>query len=578
MLVSSWEAAMRAGNIGIVAVALLCAPESMAQTPAGSAVAAQCLALARASGLEVLPEFDGIDYSLAEAGQLCIDFAEGYVAPNISRQFAMIGIEALDRSGDGFAHVEGLRRVASLATTTNPGALLEEAVNIQASLGFDDIALRFARAEAAEAYEQANNGASSRRLMGQVESAAQAAAVEASNARGRRQCGAGDENGTQRQVTVLFGTNRQVRGAGDMLGDYRGGHGPRLRYGEAVVSVPRMPTRDDLPRQYDRDYVRPITVTAITPHANQSGFRTALQRQVCNERREALVFIHGYNTSFEGSLRAAANLASVLELDGAAVVYSWPSRGALWGYPLDGDVATNDENVAELTSILRDVATQQGVQRVYVVAHSMGNRLLVRALQRMRSMEPPNARRHLFTEIVFASPDVAQDYFRTSVEDASRLAGRLTLYASNDDRALVVSRFLHLGGLRAGQTGANILVNGLDTIDTSAAMSSGYEHDDFVGPARDDLRGLLWFSLTPQQRCLLSRQDIPGYPAPMWRFQQQASCNAAPFRIALSYLRRANNNYAEADRLLAASIHTRPPGARPDYQAARTIITRLASQ
>ena len=45
-----------------------------------------------------------------------------------------------------------------------------------------------------------------------------------------------------------------------------------------------------------------------------------------SDRKEALVFVHGYNTSFADALIRTAQLKVDLEIDGAAVVYSWPSR------------------------------------------------------------------------------------------------------------------------------------------------------------------------------------------------------------------------------------------------------------
>jgi hypothetical protein len=230
--------------------------------------------------------------------------------------------------------------------------------------------------------------------------------------------------------------------------------------------------------------------------------------------------------------------------------------------------------VAALNAVLRDVATMEGVSRVYVVAHSMGNRLLVRALEEMASMrlQMPSGRNRLFTEIVFASPDVGRNLFEQKVAAAQGLAGRLTLYASNDDRALHFSWLLHRGEERAGQARAEVLLHGLDTVDTSAAQSSGFEHDDFVGPARDDLRGLLWFSMPTQQRCLLTQRHIAGNPVPMWRFAPPTQCGATPFRIALSYLRRHDNDFARAQQDLAVTTASRPAATRPDYEAARRLM------
>ena len=43
----------------------------------------------------------------------------------------------------------------------------------------------------------------------------------------------------------------------------------------------------------------------------------------------ALVFVHGFNTSFEHALYRTAQIAYNIKFDGAPFLYSWPSKGAL---------------------------------------------------------------------------------------------------------------------------------------------------------------------------------------------------------------------------------------------------------
>ena len=88
--------------------------------------------------------------------------------------------------------------------------------------------------------------------------------------------------------------------------------------------------------------------------------------------QEALVFIHGYNVSFENAVKRTAQIAYDLQFPGAPVCYSWPSRGGLADY-------TRDENQAEWTVVhlhtfLQELVQQSGAKSVHLIAHSMGNR------------------------------------------------------------------------------------------------------------------------------------------------------------------------------------------------------------
>jgi esterase/lipase superfamily enzyme len=560
---------MRGVYLVTALAALTLAPHGAAQTPPSSP-AAQCLSLARGSGYAVEAEYNRVEYTLVEAGVLCLDLAEEVAAASVKRQLAERGVRALRDSGDRWMLAQGLRRAVPFATRNQATQMLNEAEGIHIDLvGTNDPSLRYVRSE----MMTYAGGATARRLEGQVQAAAATAQREAADVRSGRM----NDTGTLNRVRVLFATNRQVSGSGALATDYSGRHSDQTRYGDAVVTVERTETANGLPRRYS-DQPRPITVTDINPIRDQAVFRTTLAAAAAAPRREALVFIHGYNTSMEGGLRAAANLAHVLEIEGAVLLYSWPSRGTLLGYATDGRIATNEASIGVLESVLTDVS-RSGATQIYIVAHSMGNRLLVGALERARGLSPQGGENAVFDEIVFASPDVDADDFMASVGAAQRLAGRLTLYASTEDRALRISRWLHLGdGYRAGQVEANVLLSGLDTINTSAAVSSGYQHDDFVGPARDDLRGLLWFSLTPAQRCVLSSQPIAGLPAPRWNFAAtQNRCAATPFRIALSYLRQHNRDYAAARTALIADTAHQTGSDRADYQAAQAVMAGLAS-
>src|SRR5262249_3619409 len=87
-------------------------------------------------------------------------------------------------------------------------------------------------------------------------------------------------------------------------------------------------------------------------------FQNVSKHVTNSERREAFVFIHGYNVSFEDAARRTAQLASDLQFQGAPIFYSWPSRARWWRY------AADETNVAwcvpQLETFLGNIASRAG--------------------------------------------------------------------------------------------------------------------------------------------------------------------------------------------------------------------------
>ena len=167
-------------------------------------------------------------------------------------------------------------------------------------------------------------------------------------------------------------------------------------------------------------------------------------------KQEAFVFVHGYNTRFESAARQAGQLAFDLEIDrdfaGLPMLYSWPSQGTLEAYLLDYDIslaATQAFN--HFLDLLKDSA---GLSRIHIIAHSMGNWLVANAL-RERSLRGGTER--LLEQLVLAAPDIPADGFRERfLKTLPQLARRVTLYVSDNDKALRASARFRTGIPRAG--------------------------------------------------------------------------------------------------------------------------------
>ncbi len=183
--------------------------------------------------------------------------------------------------------------------------------------------------------------------------------------------------------------------------------------------------------------------------------------------KKILFGVHGFNTSFEGLAWRALQLGSDLNYDGAIVGWSWPSEGSAFGYAYDED--SNAWSEPHFVEFLSAVAAAGPEMQLDFIAHSMGGRILLQALR-----ELAQARSQIrIGAAVFAAPDVAQDVFREQIRIARKIGVIRTLYASEYDRAILISQSYH-GAPRAGSGGASILVvNGVESVD---ARLSGHSY------------------------------------------------------------------------------------------------------
>jgi esterase/lipase superfamily enzyme len=339
-------------------------------------------------------------------------------------------------------------------------------------------------------------------------------------------------------VEIFYATHRKPTGAEEPSAFYGGERGP-LVFGKAYVSVPRDRKTGSIPRpdiwrmEFRPDPNKHVILTGVKPLAGHDEFFSEVSKRVAaSGRKEVFVFIHGFNTSFDGGAVRTAQLAADLNIDGAPILYSWPSKASMLAYGADEKEPEVDSQIADLAQFLADVARQTGAARVHLIAHSMGNRFLVRALTKL-SERPPETRPQ-FDEVVMAAPDVGIDDFNRHWAELRPMGKRFTLYASRRDKALLISSEIH-GMQRLGDAHKVVVVDGLQTVDTTAASEGLLGHTDFAGSALDDFRGVIWYSLAPAKRCVL-QTDTSG-ASPYWVFAGPMACSEGDFRESLSLVR-----------------------------------------
>jgi esterase/lipase superfamily enzyme len=266
---------------------------------------------------------------------------------------------------------------------------------------------------------------------------------------------------------VWFGTNRKPAADGATFTQAR--HSQITR-GRAEVFIPeahrfgetgssfwqklrRLDLRDDSLR------LQRVTVQ------DRDAWLSEIQRSMADAKAggdtaHALFFLHGFNVTFEEAAIRAAQIGCDLKVTGATAFFSWPSRGSVAAYP--ADEATIEASERAITDFLVDFAANCGAEKVHVIAHSMGNRGLLRALQRIAANAETRGRVK-FGQIFLAAPDVDRDLFLDLARLYPEHSERTTLYTSDADLPVHLSSRLH-DAPRAGYFVPYTVAPGVDTI------------------------------------------------------------------------------------------------------------------
>ncbi|MCA9165539.1 MAG: alpha/beta fold hydrolase, partial [Planctomycetales bacterium] len=246
------------------------------------------------------------------------------------------------------------------------------------------------------------------------------------------------------------------------------------------------------------------------------------QRVAASDKKDAFVFVHGYNVTFGDAIKRTAQLWVDLEFRGAPLSFTWPSQGELKDYLAD---STNAEVAAfQLAKFLKLVDKESGAERIHLIAHSMGNDVLTRALREMKTdLAQPDCH---FREILLAAPDVDAQLFQLIVPAIRNDVQHITLYASNNDRALKESyRFRKYP--RAGLAGDDLVViEGVDTIDVSNLGADYLGHSTFGEnlTAVNDIGELFKHGTRPPRSGMIQevkvvQRDGKNVELPYWLFE-----------------------------------------------------------
>ena len=298
-----------------------------------------------------------------------------------------------------------------------------------------------------------------------------------------------------RMIDILYATDR-AQDKEDVLQNFTGGRSPKMSFGVVGVRVPERHVEGRVERPWHfslwtidigrREFPGNDFLINRIVSLPEDKFVDALRD---THRDTAVIFVHGYNNSFNDSAYRFAQIIWDAQLfDVAPIMYSWPSINQMFYYEYDRNSAVLSAN--SFLDVLRLVQIDGGIKKIHIIAHSMGNLLLTEAIAKSSLIFGP------FSELVFAAPDVERDVFVKRLPKIREVARGLTLYASAADRPLGLMGLL--GKIpRAGDVtsdGPTVIEKGIDTIDVTEVGQDLFalNHSTFASnPVIEDLARLI---------------------------------------------------------------------------------------
>ena len=249
-------------------------------------------------------------------------------------------------------------------------------------------------------------------------------------------------------VDLLVATTRAPDSNPAVL--FSGERGTGLALSAVTVSIPPDGKREvgqvQWPKKLPSDPMKTFTTVSVAPMLSAAQAKDWGRSHLTKSRR-VMVFVHGFNNRYEDAVYRFAQIVHDSGADVAPVIFTWPSRASIFDYNYDKE-STNYSRDA-LEELLRTVARDPSVSDVTVMAHSMGTWLAMESLRQMAIRDGKVASK--IRNVILAAPDLDVDVFGRQIAEIGKTNPKFTIFTSQDDRALLVSRRISGNVDRLGQ-------------------------------------------------------------------------------------------------------------------------------
>jgi len=289
---------------------------------------------------------------------------------------------------------------------------------------------------------------------------------------------------------VFFATTRGIDPKTQRYSSMRS----ELSFGHSLVTIPaahkfgavEQPTIWKL--EYSENPTRHVVI-ATRDALNEGALEVSIRERMSNPSTDILLFTHGFNSSFDDSVRRLAQLTYDLDQNTVPLLFSWPSRNSVTGYL--SDVESARQSAQSLAELLAKLVSEGYGGRIHIIGQGLGAHVAIRALEAMRLDE--DIKTNLVKEMVLVAPDIDESVFRHSIKSLSQMVRRITCYVSTKDSALQIAS-MQRASKSVVQEGKDISQIGeVDMIDVSTVNTTllGHSYYEETTPILFDLSRVL---------------------------------------------------------------------------------------
>ncbi len=285
----------------------------------------------------------------------------------------------------------------------------------------------------------------------------------------------------KRHKVFVITTREDTEVVGALFSELRA---DELGLASVEVSIPPTHQTGELtrPKSLPPDPRTEFAVVSPTIYESDRAIISSMNREFAKrpaEDRDALFFVHGYNTTTSEAILRVGQFVEDSGFKGVPVLFTWASAGKLSRYVYD----LNSALVARPKLIdAASIVSRTNAQEYHIFAHSMGGFLTMEAIVDAEQLGQFNRTGRL-RNVILASPDIDIDLFQSQMEQIQTRFDRFYVLLSQDDAALRVSRLIAGGVPRVGAADVEALgALGVNAIDLSEIQdSSAGSHAKFTG-------------------------------------------------------------------------------------------------
>ena len=233
---------------------------------------------------------------------------------------------------------------------------------------------------------------------------------------------------------------------------------PLLSYGPDFAEELRLGTFK-IHLAYDRDLRgnNPEKWTGIgvrkVKELREEAFFGQLRNAVESSPHHSLaVLVFGYRNSFSDALLKGGKLAVKVDINTPFLVFDWPADQGLGigGYKKAFSFAKRSGVL--LGELLATIIRRISPEKLWLGGGSLGTQVICNAFGQMMTHADLADRDKEIDHVFLAAPDVGDDEFNAQFKDEiAALANAVTVYVSSNDKALLLSDWIH-GDKRLGRT------------------------------------------------------------------------------------------------------------------------------